>query len=397
MAEAIRRWTGPAAWTAALAVLAYTALHHMLTMPVAAHAWNDTYVYLEAAQRFLAHPAHLYDGALAQLHRATAQNAFLYPPLGILPFLALVPLQHAAGMPLAAGVWTVVDTVALAAAVVLFSRRAGCSWALSGVVLLIAALSLPAQWEINSGQVDGVELLLLALSLRHAERAVSGVWLGLAVAFKPIAVVVLLLPLLRRQPQVAAVACGVALAVNAVWIPFLGLPVASEYLTRVLPFTMFSVVHDPNNISLATRLQDILGGVQVTKRTPAGFAVPHPVDALALLWTIRVLTLAVWARTVTRHGVDDVTALAVTLATVPLLAATLWPHYFLFLLPLGIVLIRSPLVAARIAAWAGLTLTVYRWRSEVLWVSVPVLWCAALAATQGERMSARIATPAHAH
>src|SRR5207302_1976653 len=149
-------------WIGVAATLVGLLLHHARTLPVGPRGWNDSYVYLTSATRFVSHPSHLYDAAQRQLTHSSAQRAFIYPPS----------------------------------------------------------------------------------AFRYPGRS-SGVLMGLALALKPVAALVLLIPLLRRRPMVSLIAALTFIAVNLPFLPLVGWQHGEVYLTSVLPFLLGYVIHDP--------------------------------------------------------------------------------------------------------------------------------------------------------
>ena len=357
---------------------------HMLTMPKGHYQWNDSYVYLRAASNFIDHPTHLYDVAHVQVVRSWALRAFVYPPAGLLPSLPLVPIVRMFGMPVAASVWSLIDTVALFAGVILIGRRLRLSWlVLSGAVVLIS-LSQPVRWEIGSGQVNGLVLLMLMLSVLRMPRGDAGVLMGLALAIKPVTIFVLLVPVLRRQPAIAAVALVTLVLANVPFVPLIGIGAIMFYLGRVLPFFGSFVLHDPNNISLPNVLQTYFGGGQLPRHGLFGTSVPRSIASVALLWTTRASVIVVTLRAAIDRRLDVAIAMALAMATVPFLSATAWPHYLLYMLPMALALLASKQLWPRVGGALSLSALTWQGRTDGLWVGIVILWITAVLFVAGE-------------
>ena len=364
------------AWAAILVGVLKMAVGHMLTMPTG-RDWNDSYVYLGAASDFISHPSHLYDSAHLQVVRSVAQKTFVHPPSGLLPYLPLVPLVRLFGLPVAASVWTAIDTLALFAAVILAGRRFGLSWLIISVATLLVSLSQPARWEIDSGQINGVVLLLFVLALLRMPRRDSGVLMGLALAVKPTAPIILLVPLLRRQPAITVAAVITLVALNLPFVPLIGLAAMAFYVGTVLPFFAGYPLHDSGNIALANVVQTWLGGGPLPSRAPFGTAVPRGFEALVVLWIARIAVVLVWFRAAVDRRLDVAVAVALSLATVPFLSSTIWPHYLLYVIPLALATLATSQFWLRAAGMFSLFALCWTGRQDALWIGLIVLWVAA--------------------
>lgn len=308
-----------------VALLAVTlVVGHRFHLP-RGHGWLDTYAYARSAADFVVHPGHLYDAAVPQLHSTAPQNAFIYPPSALIPFLAMVPLTRALGVAWSAEVWSWVDMVSLLAALTLIARQVGLGAERTGWVLVALMLSLPVLSEVDSGQVEGVVLLLLALSWRAWPRTSSGVLLGVALALKPVAPWLLLLPVAMRRPRVSLVAAATLVALNMPFLPLLGAGATDFYFLHFLPYMGTHVFHDVANLSVAGELQTWLGA-----------AVGDVV-----LWTLRCAALLLVARELVVRRHPPLVLFAMALAAVPLLAPTAWAHYYVFVLPAVLVLLTA--------------------------------------------------------
>lgn len=367
-----------AVWLGAIAVFALTLTQHLGSLPHGRRGWDDAYVYLGAASNFISHPSHLFDAARLQVSSAGPQRAFLVPPSGMLPFLPLVPVVRLAGINAATAVWSFVDTGALVAALILIGRRVGLGWLTLGAAMVVIGLSKPLHWEVFSAQLNGVVLLMLALSLLTFPRARSGVLMGLALAVKPTALVVLLVPLFRARGRLTLLALLALAVTNVVFVPFIGLSATLFYVGSVLPYMLGYVMHDPSNISLANVLQTWLGGGQLPRRGAFGVSVPHGLAALVVLWAVRLAVFAAWVRIAIERRMDVAAAFCLAIAMVPIFTATVWPHYLVYVLPLALLTLRAPFAWARAAAALSLFAMLWSGRADGLWVSLLLLLPAAM-------------------
>jgi hypothetical protein len=374
---AVRRWIVVLFTLGFLAAVIKMLVRHMITMPDGVHHWNDSYIYLGAASDFIDHPSHLYDSAHLQVVRSWAQRTFVHPPSGVLPYLPLVPVLRAFGMPVAASVWSLVDTVALFGGLTLLARKLGLSWLVTTGAIMLIGLAQPARWEIESGQINGLVIALLMLAVVRMPRPDSGVLMGLALAFKPVSVIVLLVPLLRRQPWITVLAVITLALVNVPIVFLIGISVTLFYVGHVLPFFAGYALHDPNNISLPNVLQTFLGGGALPRHRLFNAPVPGGIEAVVVLWVLRIAVFALWLRATIERRLGAALAVALAMATVPFLSSTIWPHYLLYAMPLAFVTLSSKHVGIRAGATAALLAFLWQSRSDALWVGIIILWVTA--------------------
>jgi hypothetical protein len=303
--------------------------------------WIDTYVYAHSASTFLSHPTHLYDAAARQLHSTSAQDAFVYPPSALSAFLPFVPVTRL-GVTWTAELWSLIDTGALLLGLTLVARQLSMGLERTGWVLVLLLLSLPVLSEVDSGQVEGVIVLLLALSWRSWPRPSSGLLLGLALAVKPVALPLLLVPLVWGRARLAVVALATFLVLNVPFLPFIGRNGLAFYLLHFLPYMSAHVMQDVANLSVANLLRTWVGGIPM-QAGDHGAVTPLHSMALAgiVLWTIRGTALILLARELVQRRHSPVVGLAMALAVVPVLAPTAWAHYDVFLLPAALVLLTA--------------------------------------------------------
>jgi alpha-1,2-mannosyltransferase len=342
-----RRARVAAIWSFVLLLATTLLVGHRFHLPHGG-GWVDTFAYARGASDFLLHPSHLYDAAVPQLHSPTPQNAFIYPPSGLIPFLPLVPVTRALGVAWTAELWSWIDMVALLAALALIARQLGAGVERTAWVLVGLMLCLPVLSDVDSGQVEGVILLLLALSWRAWPRPSSGVLLGAALALKPVAPWLLLLPLLMRRPRVTVTAVATLLLLNLPFLPFLGTGPASFYFFHFLPYMGTHVMQDAANLSVADVLQTWLGGVPMSHSARSPVSPLHSVLLVdVVLWTVRGAALLLLARELVLRRHAPLVLFAMALALVPLLGGTVWAHYYVFVLPAVLVLLTDRSVRVR--------------------------------------------------
>jgi glycosyl transferase family 87 len=343
----LRQVRGAVPWICAVLLAVIEVVAHWFHLPRDGR-WIDTYVYARSASTFLSHPTHLYDAAVRQLHSTSAENAFLYPPSALAAFLPFVPVTRLLGVTWTAELWSWIDTAALLLGLTLVARQLSMGLERTGWVMAVLLLSLPVLSEVDSGQVEGVIVLLLALSWRSWPRPSSGVLLGLALAVKPVALPLLVVPLALGRPRVTLVAVMAFLVLNVPFLPFIGRDGLAFYLLHFLPYMSVHVMQDVANLSVANLLHTWMGGVAM-QAGDHGAATPLHSMALAniVLWTIRGTALILLARELVQRRHSPVVGLAMALAVVPVLAPTAWAHYDVFLVPAALVLLTAQSVRVR--------------------------------------------------
>ena len=362
-----------AVWVGAATVLVAVVGHHLLTLPRNGGEWDDAYVYLRAASSLVSHPSHLYDPAHLQVVSAGPQPALVVPPSGLLPYLPLVPITRLAGLNAATVVWSLIDTGALIAALVLIGRRAGLGWLTLGSAAVAVGLGKPVRSEIASAQLNGVVLLFFALSLLTYPRLRSGIFMGCALAVKPAPLLLLLVPVLRRHPRLTGVAMIVLAVGNAVFLPFVGVGAGVFYITRVLPYMVTYVMHDSNNVSLPSVLQTWLGGGMLPRQGAFHVAIPHGAIATVTLLMTRIAVFVTWLRVTVDRRADEMVVLCLAVAMVPIFTATVWPHYLIYVLPLVLVTLNESRLWARGASALSLMAMLWPGRPDALWLSLGLL------------------------
>ncbi len=328
-------------WIFAVLLAVTEVVAHRFHLP-RGHGWLDTYVYARSASSFLSHPSHLYDSAVGQLHSTSAQNAFIYPPSALAAFLPLVPITSRFGVAWTGELWSWIDTASLLVGLSLIAAQLSLGKERTGWVMAALLLCLPVLSEVDSGQVEGVIVLLLALSWRTWPRPSSGVLLGMALAVKPVAMPLLLVPLALRRPRAAVVAVMTFLLLNLPFLPLIGRDGVSFYVLHFAPYIGSHVMQDVANLSVANVLQTWVGGAPMRA---ADHTAASPLHSMVLagivLWTLRVTALALLARLLLQRRHPPLVGFAMALATVPLFAPTAWAHYHVFVLPAVLVLLTA--------------------------------------------------------
>jgi arabinofuranan 3-O-arabinosyltransferase len=361
------------AWLGVAALVGHATHHAVKAMPHG-RGWTDSYVYLRAASDYIAHPGALYDAALGQINQLFAGPRYIYPPAGLLPFLPLVPVMRMNGVMTAASVWCVVDALAVIAAVVLIGRQLRLSWGIIGTFAVLVSMSGAFGLEVSSGQVNGVVLLLLALSWRSRSDMPRAVLLGLALALKPVALLLLVIPLLRGRWRVPLIAVGTIAALNLPFVALTGMHEVWAYVTQVFPRVAGFDTVDANNLSVAAVLDVWVGGRMLDAPHSYGAISPlHlPWAATGLLWAVRVAVIAALVRAARRPWADELLLGAAVTAAVPLFGAMSWPHYELYFLPLLLVGIARGSRPVRALAWAATFVSLWDGLLSVYYVLFPM-------------------------
>jgi hypothetical protein len=304
---------------------------------------------------------------------AYAEYAFLHPPSGLIPYLPFVLLVRTLGLAPAAAVWTIVDLASLVAAVLTFARVLSVDRRLLALSLLFMASSNPVSSEIAQGQVNGIVLLFFAVAVARLPRRDAGLLIALALSVKPVAGLVLLVPLIRREIGVFVTALVALIALNAVFVPLIGIDGVLFYAGSVLPYFASFPLRNNSNTSLPFVLQTLFGP-PVSRRLPLHTALPQAPLAIVLLWSGRIAVALIWLRTALERRLHPAVPIAVAVATLPFLSSTIWPHYLIFLFPLALALIASRDRWLQAAALAGLFAFVWRGPAWGLWIGILILW-----------------------
>ncbi len=347
----------------------------------------DANLLWEGAHAYLTNPAHMYDGAAAYL----ARTHLIAPPGGLDSFVAPPPVallavpiallpEHAA-----VAAWTVLDSLALVAGLVLLYRVVATRHPIGRPVFwLIAAYFPPLFADVSAGQRGGVILLGATASIWLEARRplLAGAVGGLAAALKyyPAALVIGTRPA-HRVRYAAALAAILVLATAASFIP-LGAGGAIGYYQHVLLPSLASNNPDCAYDSVRTLFARTIGGEPFLQPNGGAFvmvASPLHLSALALLLSYLSALLfaggAAWAAW--RSGWNPAYGMAVGFALGALIPNEVWPYQWLPLLPL-ILLVAVRAIERRRALTLGLLgvclLGFYRQPCDLLF---PNLWTVA--------------------
>jgi alpha-1,2-mannosyltransferase len=232
-------------------------------------------------------------------------NALITPPLLALINLPLAALPFIA----AVGIWDVVQTLALVAALYLCGVR---DW--RGYVL--AAASFPFVATITLGQSEGLFILALALIWRYRDRWQAGVVLGVLIAAKLFPAPLIVWFLLTRRYRNAAISVVVAACTLVASWAVIGFKGMSGYPRLLSADTDAYAPQSHAILSLLTRE----GLTLHAARLVAG-----------------VLALAVSALLVRRARGSDTGTFAALVVAGLLLSPIMWMHYLVLLfVPLAI-------------------------------------------------------------
>jgi arabinofuranan 3-O-arabinosyltransferase len=330
-----------------------TMIHRIVVVPRTGHPTDDFTTVWEALHRFVT------GAAVYSEDYSTDDPHYLYSPGGTLVLSPLGALSQGLGRNVLIAADAVAVVVALALLTVLVGRR------LSGPVWPVALFLVFATESVTNTllftNVNGVLLLLevlflvllLAGSRIRWSGVLAGVVLGLAITVKPQFIVLLFLPLVRRQWSVLVTGVAVPVIANVVAWPLLSRP--GDYLDIVVPY--LGEVRDYANSSIPGIgvHYDMPGGVVVLFQAVAAVAVV--VAVLGLLWW-RDSAPFLWAATTS----------GVLLAGVFLVSSLGQMYYSMMLLPLVFTVFCSRSVMHSPVAWLGVycCMTFDTWDSH-LW------------------------------
>jgi arabinofuranan 3-O-arabinosyltransferase len=331
MKRALATWRSQPAW-ARRALWPAAIVAYLLQVIVAADAGYSAFDLLpvwQAANAFIHH---------SDPYAVSDVVPFLYPP-SALPLLA--PFGALPWF-VARGGFFVFEVLALPAAMALCLRGVSrpVLAAYGGAALLGRALFEPATSALVLHNFTVVSFVGEALFLFLASRGrwvAAGTVLGFSLALKPLAVLLIVVPLLYRQWRSAAVAVAIPTGLSLLALPFI---VGNGFFTHVIDF-----LTSPD-----------AGGVFNASLTSLGNHLELP-TWITLLVRIAVLLLALRAANqVSRRSPNDWVSLA-EVAGVLMLAQLLcfsltWTHYGLLLVPWLLTageprsMMRLPLVAS---------------------------------------------------
>ena len=320
-------------------------VYRAATMP-SGTGWIDSFVFIDGARYLLHAPLHVYDDARVQLSLGVPGRSFIYPPAALIPFVPLAVLADHTSIGLASLVWLTIEGAALVATFVLLVRRLNLPASISAPLALVLAAAAATSLDVISGQVNGVVMLLVVVAALRFPNRSAGVLLGLALAFKPVAPLIIIVPLVRRQWRLTAIAVATAAVVTVPLGLLLGWAQMRFYVADFLPGMSGLITNDPNNLSPANLLTTWVGGRPLAVGNGDLISsLTAPGLASALLIAVR-LTIAALALRCAAIAKTPLWAFAIVLATVPLLSGTAWIHYYVYEMPMAIC-ISSALAGVR--------------------------------------------------
>jgi hypothetical protein len=247
---------------------------------------------------------------------------YLYPPLLA---VLLVPLTFVP-MKVAAWVWAVASSAALATAALLVARES----TRSARVLVLALLFAPfaaTQWNLQANAFVLLLIVLARAALDEKRQIGGGVALGLSIAVKPLALVAALALLLLGRWRAALFAAATALSSFLLVLPFLGVAGAAAsagHVKRILGSSWVETYG--GNISLNGALDRVFFA-------GAGPSRHHFVAVVIMGWSLALIVASAWhAR---RHGkfLRPSKTIDMTLAATLLSASSSWLHHSAALFP----------------------------------------------------------------
>ncbi|MEW5849136.1 MAG: glycosyltransferase family 87 protein [Myxococcota bacterium] len=379
--------TLPSALTVATSVALLGAHGHTLWRVMASNVvqvpeWDFPVFWIHA--RLAAHGVDFYDpdaarevaAAFKASPRFLSQGRFWNPPQSMLLFL---PLGWFDDIRRAYTAWYVVQCGALVGSAALLWRHLAPGTGARGL-LAVAALTLalpPTLTTFFVGQSNFLVLLLLLLGWRHRERALGGVWLCLGILVKPILLLVVLEPLLRRRKELLAGLLGTFLVMTLLALMAFGPDVMLGYLQRgagAVPDEMYRMTVNQSLLAVLARAGLVGEG---------GRPVLSPVF---LLCALSLLGLTAWRLRQPPHDDDDTLALALVTSLALLLYPQTLDHYAVLLLVPLVLLWRMHTHATTALALLVLALTTwFPWAG-----SVPSLFLAFAVAFAGMLWLARL-------
>jgi hypothetical protein len=342
----------------------------------------DALSFVLAGGLLLHQPSHLYDhtaATIARIHTfpiAGGPDILGPPPVAYLaaPF-AVLPT------PVGAGLWTLVDALAVVAGLYLIYLRLQPAGLARPLYWLAAAYFPPLFADVDAGQRGGFILLLAALSIHFeaARPALAGAFGGLAACVKLYPAALVIGPAAPRRRRYAAGVVATAIAVMALSFIPLGLGGLIEYVTRVLLPVLGTDTPDCGVDSVRGLFMRTLGGQPYALPGPAGIVfVRTPIDfpplalGLTYLTLLLVIASAIWAAW--RSGWSPLYGLSLAFGLGALVPNEIYPYQMLPLLPVVLVVLARALEARRRATVALLALGLLAFVQQPCYLPFPNLW-----------------------
>jgi hypothetical protein len=256
---------------------------------------------------------------------------FLYPA----PAMLLIAPFGRLDLRAAVAAWYALQFAALAAALAILWRRwfYARGWLGLGFVTALALMLRGTYTTVAFGQTNFLLLLLLLLFWGVQRRALGGVWLGLGIAVKPLAALLLPYLALRRCWSALGSALGTFVVLCAASVLAFGADPFVSYLAENpvarLPATLYGLEENQSLLAAVVRL---------TGPDPAhGSPLWHPYHVALLLLVGGVTGFAAW-----RTGrADRDLGLALFVPAALLVYPQSWEHYTaLLLVPIAVLWTR---------------------------------------------------------
>ena len=296
-------------WVAALLILASIVAYYTIK-PNA----YDLSIISSGIHQFLHH---------ANVYRAAGWGRYLHPPSSLLLLapLGLVDFDHIR-VP-----YLIAETAAIAAGVLLSLRliRVPAASVTGGVAIILAGISAPVIEELRWSNVDGMVLPLVVGSLIAIDRKrdlTAGFLLGVALAFKPTAAPLLLVPLLWGRWRTLSVAVALPAMLFVAGSALLVHPL--DFITVTVPVLVSGLGHD------------LIGGNLAIAAVGSWIGAPSAVTLLVRLAVLAAAVLAV--RSAYRRSeqtTDQLLLLSgLILVTADLVPAYSYIRYLIYLVPI---------------------------------------------------------------
>jgi hypothetical protein len=293
-------------------------------------------------------PQHLYTAAAAYLARTGviappgALDAYVIPP----PVAVLTwPLSFLSDN-VAVQVWTVIDTVAMIAGLVLLYRTIATTHPLGRPAFwLVAAYFPPLFADLSAGQRGGVALLCTggSILLEVTRPSLAGAVAGLSASFKYYPAAMIIGPRPEHRIRFVAALLGVMVMLTALSFIPLGLGGAIFYFQHVLLPSLSSHNSDCAYDSVRTLFTRVVGGESFVVITGSGVVqVTSPIHLPSVALALSYLSAAAFAAGAVygawRSGWNAPYGMALGFALGALIPNEVWPYQWLPLLPLVLML-----------------------------------------------------------
>jgi hypothetical protein len=243
-------------------------------------------------------------------------------------FLLFLPLGLAPSLSAAASLWYAIQLSALAASIFLIWRTFLAD--VEGYGLPLAAVLVMSFWPtlsmVSFGQSDALLLCATTLLVLTQTRPVTGLWLALGAVVKPIFVVMVLVPLVRRHWRIVAIAGAAFLVPTLLSLALFGSEAISGFVSQLGTLGAYRFTQEVN-----TSLSSILTRLPFAERGPAGLSAP-PVSNpffLGLGLAIAIVTVYLIDQ---RDRVSWTTSVALVVPVALLVYPASLVHYMMLLL-----------------------------------------------------------------